>query len=212
MFQAAGFAVVDAAAVAQSWRRDAALLKLYEIGSAKRLGARLWADLVVSHWPKLQDAVNDALAVERLLKRQGFDEILTIFDGEATQQRILLVLGDELYAKTNDEGWVFIFFAGHGQTQDLPNGSKVGYIIPVDGDLLNSSSTAISMRQLQDLAERIRTKHMSDAMDACFSGLLLRLREEFPANGNALELTTVPVRRVLTVGTEGERVVELGGR
>jgi len=40
---------------------------------------------------------------------------------------------------------------------------------------------------------------------------LLRLRGEFPANGNALELTTVPVRQVLTAGTAGERVVELKG-
>lgn len=101
-----------------------------------------------------------------------------ILDSEATQQRILRVLGDELYAKTQDDDRVFIFYAGHGQTQDLPNESKVGYLIPVDGDLKNYYSTAISMRQLQDLANGIRAKHMFYAMDACFSGLLLRLRGE----------------------------------
>jgi hypothetical protein len=162
-------------------------------------------------WPKLQYAVNDALAIEQLLKRQGFDEIITVFDGEATQQRILRILGDELYAQTQDEDRVFIFFAGHGQTQDLPNGSKMGYIIPVDGDLLHYYSTAISMHQLQDLADRIRAKHMFYAMDACFSGLLLRLRGGFADDGGALGLTTAPTRQVLTAGAEGEKVVELEG-
>jgi uncharacterized caspase-like protein len=47
-------------------------------------------------------------------------------------------------------------------------------------------------------------------MDACFSGLLLRLRGESLHNPH-LELTTVPARQVLTAGTEGEMVVEMGG-
>jgi uncharacterized caspase-like protein len=122
--------------------------------------------------------VNDARAIEKLVRGLGFDEVITVLDREATQQRILRVLGDELYAKTQDDDRVFIFFAGHGQTQDLPNAGKDGYIIPVDGDLNNYYSTAISMQQLQRLADRIRAKHMFYAMDACFSGLLLRFRGE----------------------------------
>jgi uncharacterized caspase-like protein len=66
------------------------------------------------------------------------------------------------------------------------------------------------MQQLQDLADRIRAKHMFYAMDACFSGLLLRLRGE-ALGGSPLQLTTLPVRQVLTAGSEGEKVVEAGG-
>jgi hypothetical protein len=141
-----------------------------------------WAVLIgineYQQWPRLQYAVNDARAIEKLVRGLGFDEVITVLDREATQQRILRVLGDELYAKTQDDDRVFIFFAGHGQTQDLPNAGKDGYIIPVDGDLNNYYSTAISMQQLQRLADRIRAKHMFYAMDACFSGLLLRFRGE----------------------------------
>jgi hypothetical protein len=173
-----------------------------------------WAVLIgineYQQWPKLQYAVNDARSVEKLLKGLGFDEVIMVLDGEATQQRILRVLGDELYAKTHDDDRVFIFFAGHGQTQDLPNGGKIGYIIPADGDLHNYYSTAISMRQLQDLAERIRAKHMFYAMDACFSGLLLRVRGE-ALGAPPAELTTAAARQVLTAGSEGELVVESGG-
>ncbi len=176
--------------------------------------AKSWAVLIgineYQQWPKLKYAVNDAEAVETLVRKLGFDEVIMVLDREATQQRILRVLGDELYAKTRDDDRVFIFFAGHGQTQDLPSGGKDGYIIPVDGDLNNYYSTAISMQQLQRLADRIRAKHMFYAMDACFSGLLLQLRGE-ALNEPPGELTTVPARQVLTAGAEGEKVAETGG-
>jgi uncharacterized caspase-like protein len=66
------------------------------------------------------------------------------------------------------------------------------------------------MRQLQDLADRIRAKHMFYAMDACFSGLLLRMRGE-ALNNPPVDLTTALTRQVLTAGSEGEQVVESGG-
>jgi uncharacterized caspase-like protein len=186
------------------------------MGTAKyKAGYRKsWAVLIgineYQRWPKLQYAVNDARAIEKLVRGLGFDEVITVLDQEATQQRILRVLGDDLYAKTQDDDRVFIFFAGHGQTQDLPNAGKDGYIIPVDGDLNNYYSTAISMQQLQRLADRIRAKHMFYAMDACFSGLLLRFRGESLDNP-PFDLTTAPARQVLTAGSEGEKVVESGG-
>jgi Caspase domain len=173
-----------------------------------------WAVLIgindYQHWPKLQYAVNDARAVENLVRGLGFDEVITILDGDATEQRIRYVLGDELHAKTQDDDRVFIFFAGHGQTQDLQDDMKDGFIIPVDGDLNNYYSTAISMQQLQRLADRIRAKHILYVMDACFSGLLLRLRGE-ALNDPPRELTTAPARQVLTAGKEGEKVAETGG-
>ena len=186
------------------------------VGTAKYTPGyrKSWAVLIgineYQQWPKLRYAVSDAQAVETLVRKLGFDEVIMVLDREATQQRILRVLGDELYAKTQDDDRVFIFFAGHGQTQDLPSGGKDGYIIPVDGDLNNYYSTAISMQQLQRLADRIRAKHMFYAMDACFSGLLLQLRGE-ALNDPPAELTTVPARQVLTAGAEGEKVVETAG-
>jgi uncharacterized caspase-like protein len=162
-------------------------------------------------WPKLAYAVSDAEEMAKHLKKLGFDEVIMLLDKEATQQNILRVLGDELYTKTQDEDRVFIFYAGHGQTQDLPTGSKVGYIIPMDGDLNNYYSTAISMRQLQDLSDRLRAKHIFYAMDSCFSGLILRTRGKSPEDYSIMEQTTARARQVLTAGSEGEEVVEVSG-
>ena len=161
-------------------------------------------------WPKLDYARKDAEEVIKRLKRLGFDEVIPILDDAATQQRILQVLGDELYAKTETEDRVFVFFAGHGQTQDLPGDNKVGYIIPVDGDDKHYYSTAISMRQLQELSDRLRAKHIFYVLDSCFSGLLLRsMRGEAMADFSAQ--TTAPARQVLTAGSEGEEVDETEG-
>jgi hypothetical protein len=162
-------------------------------------------------WPKLEFAVNDARSVRDLLTNAGFDEVITLFDAEATLPRILHVLGDELAAKTQHEDRVFIFFAGHGQTEDLRDGNKVGYIIPVDGEAGNYYSTAISMRQLQDLSDRLRAKHIFFAMDSCFSGLLLRVRGDGAQAYHALEGTQAEARQVLTAGSAGEKVVEFSG-
>jgi hypothetical protein len=182
-------------------------------GSYRTGYGKSWAVVIginqYQKWPELVYAVKDARAVAQRLSRLGFDKIITITDRDATQRNILRVLGDELYAKTKPEDRVFIFFAGHGQTQDLPRGDKMGYIIPVDGDRTDYYSTAISMRQLQDLSDRLRAKHIFYAMDSCFSGLLLRLRG-VPGTDFAA-YTSSPVRQVLTAGSEGEEVVEVKG-
>ncbi len=155
-------------------------------------------------WPKLKHAVNDARSVGDVLRKIGFDEIIMLLDGEATQQNIRRVLGDELYDKTQDEDRVLIFFAGHGQTQDLPNNRKTGYIIPVEGELNNYYSTAISMHQLQELSDRVRAKHMLFALDSCFSGLL-RLRGGGLDAYDAMASTTAPVRRCSRPAVKGSR-------
>ena len=40
---------------------------------------------------------------------------------------------------------MIFYFAGHGQTEELPGGGKQGYIIPVDAGLDDFTATAISM-------------------------------------------------------------------
>jgi hypothetical protein len=176
-----------------------------------------WAVLIgindYETWPKLAYAVKDAEEVSKRVRAMGFDEVIPMMNKQATQRNILRVLGDELYAKTHPEDQVFIFFAGHGQTQDLPDGKKVGYIIPVDGDVSNYYSTAISMRQLQALSDRLKAKHILYVMDSCFSGLLTQVRglQVAPIQRHYALHTQFPVRQVLTAGSEGEEVVEVGG-
>jgi peptidoglycan/xylan/chitin deacetylase (PgdA/CDA1 family)/uncharacterized caspase-like protein len=127
-------------------------------------------------WPQLKHAVKDAQAVrEALVSRFGFkpERITTLLDKEATRANVLRALNDKLAdakaVKRDDR--VFVFFAGHGATRKLSSGRDVGYLIPVDAPLTDYASDAISMPQLQEVAEALSAKHVLFVLDACYSGL-----------------------------------------
>lgn len=127
-------------------------------------------------WPKLSHAVRDARAVqEMLVQRMGFrsENVTMLLDGDATRANILKTLNDKLtdgkQVKRDDR--VMVFFAGHGGTRKLASGRDVGYLMPVDAPLNDFASEAISMPQLQEVAEAISAKHVLFVVDACYSGL-----------------------------------------
>ena len=111
-------------------------------------------------WPGLEFAVADANAVKDTLQKTGFDDITLIMNQEATQRRILTELFHKLPEKVNRNDRVLFYFAGHGQTEDLPGGGKKGYIIPVDAETDSYASTAVSMEQIRSLSSRIAAKHI----------------------------------------------------
>ncbi len=117
----------------------------------------------------LEAAVADANAVSKRLKELNFD-VTTLIDNQATLLKINNELGTRL-AKTNKNDQVLIYFAGHGITEKLANDQLEGYILPVDVNLKDVYSTAISMKNLRDLSRRIPAKHLLFVFDSCYSGL-----------------------------------------
>ena len=166
-----------------------------------------------SGWPSLEGAVSDAQRVAAALRKRGFDEVVEIYDREATRERILKLLGIDLPTRVTDEDLVVIFFAGHGHTETLPNGEKRGYIIPVDGDRRQVFATAISMATLRDLSNRLRARHIYYAMDSCYSGLgLQRGLHLTPRTLDYIEkITSRRAVQMITAGQEGEVAIERGG-
>lgn len=164
-------------------------------------------------WPPLEYAVRDAQAVAQAFREIGFDEVIEILDKEATRNRILTMLGSELPKKVGPEDRVVIFFAGHGQTESLPDGKEQGYIIPVDGDLSNYFTTAISMQQVREISERVPAKHILYVMDACYSGhgFTRAFGVEPAINGYLQKITSMRSVQMITAGGKKEQVVELQG-
>ena len=56
-------------------------------------------------------------------------------------------------AKANDR--VLIYFAGHGQTMDLPDGGEMGYLLPIDGKRDNLFATSILMDDLKKISRKV---------------------------------------------------------
>jgi uncharacterized caspase-like protein len=196
--------------------------------AAPLAGARLYRDswaVVVGinaykSWPRLSYAVNDAQAVRDMLVRTyAFppDHVTTLLDGEATREKILAALGDNLAdaKKVSHDDRVFVFFAGHGVTRKLPSGKNQGYIVPVDAAAQSFQSQAISMTNLQDASDAIPAKHVFFVMDACYSGLALTRGGSAGGAGAdrrqyLMEITRRQSREVLTAGGGDEQVADNG--
>ena len=164
-------------------------------------------------WPGLEFAIADANAVKSTLLKTGFDDITLIMGQEATQRRILTELFHVLPQKVGRNDRVLFYFAGHGQTEDLPGGGKKGYIIPVDAETDTYASTAISMEQIRSLSSRIAAKHIFYVMDSCYSGLgLNRSAGVWPGIGDYLrKVSAMRVVQIVTAGGQGEQVQEREG-
>jgi len=142
----------------------------------------------------------------------GFDTI-TLLDNYATRENILKVLGDELPKKVEKNDRVIIFFAGHGQTEELADGSQMGYLVPVDSDTRNIFSTAISMDQVRQFSRRLPAKHVLYLIDACYSGLGLTRSGGIPPSDRDYlnKITARKAHQMLTAGGKGEQAHEEEG-
>jgi peptidoglycan/xylan/chitin deacetylase (PgdA/CDA1 family)/uncharacterized caspase-like protein len=169
------------------------------------------------NWPKLRYCVNDADAVEQMLITQyGFKKsnIIKLLNKEATRERIVWALGDQLSDpnRVRRDDRVFVFFAGHGATRKLPSGKELGYIVPVDAESEASQAKSISMAQLQEFCELIPAKHLYFVVDSCYSGLALTRSGGASAKStNYLEeITKRMARQILTAGGADQQVADNG--
>jgi len=158
-------------------------------------------------WPKLPNAVNDAKEVAEKLKEMGFKVKLVL---DPTSREMETALNEMVYKMGNEENRAVLFYyAGHGETEALADNTKMGYIIPRDCPLLKENplgfaTHAISMRDIESVSLRIRSKHVLMFFDSCFSGSLFALIRAVPHDIS--EKSTLPVRQYITAGREDEQV------
>jgi len=176
-----------------------------------------WAVLIgindFDYWPKLEFAVQDAQAMKDLLIKQfGFkeDHIIFLMNKRATLQNIKKTLGYELAQKVGRNDRVLVFWAGHGQTFHLPEGGKMGYLIPVDGSRTDYYATCLSMTEIKNLSRLIPAKHVLFLVDACYGGLAASQTRSLPPETAAYleKITRARGRQIITAGGENEEVVE----
>jgi hypothetical protein len=146
--------------------------------------------------PKLKTAVQDATAVREVLsQRYGFksDHLQMLTDENATRDNILHAL-DVLQQQAGDKDSVFIYYAGHGET----NTDKTrGWWIPVEG---KSKGSFISNEDLRAELADIKARHVYVVADSCFSGTFLRAGIGSQLDRALSQLYKNPSRWALTSG------------
>jgi len=178
----------------------------------------------------LDYAVNDAKDIQNMLVGKfqfPKDNIRLLINEEATHASILQEFSNITNkAGTNDR--VLIFFAGHGKTEDLPDGGEIGYLLPVDAndDLYLSS---INMDEIKTLSLRSEAKHILYLIDACYGGIIsvgarnagnfmMWGEYDYETTQDYFEKTTKTnffqkitqdkSRQIITAGGKGEQVIE----
>jgi len=200
--------------VAKTAKGQSQQIQLYDYTAALIIGIDRYETLGPSE--QLTYAVKDAKGVEKVL-RDGFqfEEIITLYNGQATRDKIMQALYG--FRSLTPDGGVFVYFAGHGITIPGTLGGKdLGYLVPYDGALGASAMYKnISMQQVKsDICVSISAKHVFFVFDACFAGLMLDTRATLSKPSRDFSylkaITDEQVRQVLTAGSKGETVLDGG--
>ena len=162
---------------------------------------------------KLNYAVKDAESIQNiLLNTFGFSsENITLLTNEQANKQNILKSFSDITKNANANDRVIIFFAGHGETMDLPEGGEMGYLLPVDGDREDLYLSSIGMDELKKLSLMLKAKHVLYLIDACYGGIAAigsRGLEPETTPNYIEKITKDKSRQVITAGGKGEQVIE----
>ena len=185
------------------------------IGTGKYYALIIGIDSYSGVWAPLKNAVNDAKAIEAVLREKyRMDDITSLYDAEATGENIIKAL-EGLVAKVKQDDNVFIFYSGHGEFKKELN---KGFWVPVDAES-ESTYKYISNSDIQTFLGAIKSQHTLLIADACFSGDIFRGKtisvpfeasEKYYQKVNKLEsrqaMTSGGIEPVMDGGKDGHSV------
>ena len=127
--------------------------------------------------PQLKYAVKDAQSFYELLvqnNRIPAENIILLTNKQATLTNLRSTLGTKLKQNAGRDDMVIIYFAGHGATERdamSPDGDGLEkYILPHDADPQDLYATALPMREISHILNRIQSERLVFIADACYSG------------------------------------------
>jgi hypothetical protein len=127
--------------------------------------------------PQLKYAVNDAKAFYDYLVMKSQiprENVTLLLNNEASLGNLRSTLGTHLKNKAGPEDMVILYFAGHGATEGdvtSPDGDGLEkYLLPADADLKDLYASALPMREISYILQRIRSERLVFIIDSCYSG------------------------------------------
>ena len=158
-------------------------------------------------WDPLNGVLKDVKEVAAALEKHGFAVTLktdlTKVDFEDAFEKFIRNGRDE-------ESRLLFYYAGHGHTETLRTGEKLGYLVMVDspkptGTGKIDGSKNVDMESLVTQAKRIDALHVLYMFDSCFSGSILNTRN-IPQPPAIQDSVKYPVRQFITAGRANEPV------
>ncbi|MGQ0811725.1 MAG: caspase family protein [Nitrospiraceae bacterium] len=188
-----------------------------QLGKPEGLYYKSWAVVIgIENYlvaPKFPGGIDDAKAVAAALRRMGFDEVVEVYDKDASSRKLHHILTDYLPRKVGRQDRVVIFFAGHAATTPDANAKELGYLVPWDAQV-NSVSKAVTFDHLKDFSRRTMSKHILFVLDSGVKGWEVTAPQQLSLEGRLApeEETEKRAVQVLTAGDKGESLVRKDGQ
>lgn len=155
--------------------------------------------------PKIPGVIDDAKAVAQALRKLGFEEVVELYDKDASLRRLQQTLVDFLPRKVGRQDRLVIYFAGHaGVTQDS-SGKEMGYLVPWDAQVGNVSKS-VTFQDLKEFALRNASKHTLLLFNVAVRGWEVSVAQPLSLEGRSSPEDDTEKRAVqlLTAGDKGE--------
>ncbi|OGW89225.1 MAG: hypothetical protein A3K11_01920 [Nitrospirae bacterium RIFCSPLOWO2_12_FULL_63_8] len=163
--------------------------------------------------PKLKTSVADGKALAETLRKLGFEEVVEVYDKNASSKAMHHILRDVLPRKVGRQDRVVIFFAGHAGITPDRNGQDLGYLVPCDAQA-NNVSKAVTMDDLKEFSRRVMAKHILFVLDTGISGWEITAPQQLSLEGRGTQEEETDKRavQVLPAANKGEATAHKDGQ
>jgi len=188
-----------------------------QLGKPEGLYYKSWAIVIgVENYllaPKVPGVIEDAKLVAQTFRTLGFDEVVELYDKDASVRRLQQTLSDFLPRKVGRYDRLVLYFAGHaGVTQDF-DGKDLGYLVPWDAQIGNVSKS-VTFEQLKEFSRRSASKHTLFFLNAAVRGWEVSTAQTLSLEGRLAPEDETERRavQVLTAGDKGEPLSQENGK
>ena len=188
-----------------------------ETGEEISLYNKSWAVIIgvnkYEHVKPLDYCVADANSIESLLIENfdfNSDNVTKLTNQEATLQGIRNAF-DHIMKEAGKDDRVLIYFAGHGFTEDLPDGvGEIGYLVPYDGKEEDAYLTCLPMEELRTVSQRSSARQVMFLVDACHGGLAAINTRSLNSNSKHYiqKIAGMKARQIISAGGKDDKVME----
>ncbi|MCC6140947.1 MAG: tetratricopeptide repeat protein [Nitrospira sp.] len=186
-----------------------------QLGKPEGLYYKSWAIVVgVEHYllaPPIPGAIQDAKTVAQAFRQMGFDEVVEVYDTDASFRRLQQLLSNMLPRKVGRMDRLVLFYVGHaGVTQDV-DGKDLGYLVPSDAQV-NNVAKSITFDQLKEVTRRLAAKHTLFILDTAVRGWEVTAPQQLSLEGRLSPENDTERRamQVITAGDKGEASKRVG--
>ncbi len=142
-----------------------------EGGSAEALYDRSRALIIgIEQYPQgrsIPGAVDEAKQVAQAFRQLGFEEIIELYNKDASARRLHQAFSELFTKKVEHSGRVVVFFVGQTGTTRDGKGRDMGYLVPADAQATNVAKF-LTVETIKEFTKRSPSKHTLLIVNAPF--------------------------------------------